>query len=204
MLGTAEVGNLNTRRIDLSAGTADCDNALLVTSAVGNQTCLGAKAVNAVNDVIEFFCHQGFEIFNGEKFFYGVDLAMRIDLLNAPGHYLHLGHTEGVGQGMQLPVDVGFGNVVKIDQCDIPDGTACQCLDCPGANTANTQHADMCLRESRQCLLAVESADAGEAAFKIDAAGSHFRVGCTHVRKHTRKRLCLSVPCTYNVINGTD
>src|SRR5210317_2040745 len=122
MLGATEVCYLYACRVNLAAGTADRDYPQLVASAVCNQPSLGTKTVNAVDDVVIFFCHQDSDIFNAEKLLYGVDLTMRIYLLNPFGHDLHLGLAKCVAECMQLPVYIGFGNMVEVDQRELANG----------------------------------------------------------------------------------
>ena len=193
MFGATEIGNPDAGRVCLAAGTPHGNDATLVASAVSDQPGLGAKTVNAVDDVSKIFCHQGVQVFNGEEILNGRYLACRIDLQHTLGHHLYLGHAQGAGQCVQLTVDIGLGDMVQVDQCQLANGAACQCFGRPRAHATDTQHTDMCLPESCQCLLAIESANAGEAAFEV-------RVSCVHGMKTYQKTPVFDGASAYNVV----
>ena len=83
---------------------------------MGNQRGLDPEAVNAVNDMVIVRMQQSREILLGEEVLDGRDATTGIDLADTRRHDVHLGHAERAGQGVQLAVDIGFGDMVEIDQ----------------------------------------------------------------------------------------
>ena len=110
---------------------------------------------------------QHFKIIYCEEVLDGGHLARRVDLLNAGSHDLYLGLAKGIIQRRTLPVDIGFGYMIHVDQGDVTNGRACQRLGCPGTHAANTQHAHPCRHEPCYCLPAIQTPDATETAFNV-------------------------------------
>lgn len=167
MFRAAEIGDPDAGRVCLSAGTPDRDDAQAVAPAPGDESRLGSKAVDAIDDVIMMAAQQGLEIIHREKILDGRHPAQRVDLLNAFGHDPDLGLAQGRVQGRALPVDIGFGNVIHVDQGEVTDGRTCQCLGGPGTHAANPQHTHMGSPEPCQCRLTIQAADAAETAFQV-------------------------------------
>ena len=208
MFGAAQVGDTNPRRIDLPAGATDCDHPDASAPAMGDQRGLDAETVDAVNDVVVVRVQQVREIIEGEKVLDCRDTTIGVDLSDARRHDLHLGHTERAGQGVQLAVDVGFGDVIEIDQREAADGRARQGLDRPGTDAADANDADVRFPESFQGAIPVETTCAAEAAFGIRRTavlfpGAHEIDHTVRGAEHTRKRLGLSAPSSYNPVHGT-
>ena len=116
VLGVAEVGDADAGRVGLAAGPADRDQAHLVAPAPGDERGLDTEAVDAVDDMVIVRMQQSREILQGEEVLDGRDATIGIDLPDTRRHDLHLGHAERVGQGVQLAVDIGFGDMVEIDK----------------------------------------------------------------------------------------
>jgi hypothetical protein len=55
---------------------------------------------------------------------------------------------------MHLPIDIGFGNVIKVNQGQGPDTMAGQGFGCPGAHPANTDNGHMRLT---QCSISIHT-----------------------------------------------
>ena len=163
MFGAAEVGDLYTGRIDLTTCTPYGNHADLVTFAVGNQCSLDSKSVYAIDDVAIGVARQDVEVVERQVFLDGMYPAVRVDLQDTFCHHLDLGHSQRPGQGMQLTIDIGLGNVVEINKRDFTNGRACQCLCRPGTHATDADNADMRLPECFQRTLAVEAANAAKA-----------------------------------------
>ena len=72
-----------------------------------------------------------------------MDYAGWIDQANPLAHGLDLGLTQGRTQRMHLSVDIGFGNMVHIDQCQAANAAACKCLRGPRADATNANDGNM-------------------------------------------------------------
>lgn len=182
MLGAGEVRDPNPGRVGLAARAPHGDDALALASAMRDQPCLGAVAVDTVNDVVVLAGKTGGQVVDRDEFLDGIDRAVGIDLPDTFPHHLYLGHAQGGGQGMQLAIDIRLGYVVEVDQRQLSDGRACQCLGRPRADPADTQHADMGAAKAHQCRLSIEARDTAEAPFGIGGRYRTFVRGLGHVR----------------------
>ena len=68
---------------------------------------------------------------------------------------------------MHLAVDVRLGDVIEIDQGDLPQPASGQRLCGPGADAADANHTGVRALETTERLLAVELREAAEAASRI-------------------------------------
>ena len=95
-------------------------------------------------------------------------LALRVDLRDALAHRFHLGLPDGRLERVDLPIDVGLGDVVEVDQREAPDAAARQRLDRPGTDPADAGHDDVRRANRRGARHAVEAFKPSEAALRID------------------------------------
>lgn len=73
-----------------------------------------------------------------------------------------LGLADGIAHGLDLAIDVRFGNIVQIDQGQAADGAARQRFDDPGADAAHADHAHVGGAETVQCGGAIQAGNAAE------------------------------------------
>lgn len=76
---------------------------------------------------------------------------------------------------MDLPIDVGLGNVIEIDQRHPANAATRKRLGHPGAHAANPDNAHVRGGESRQRSGTVQTRDAAKTACKIDIGFRHVR-----------------------------
>ena len=69
--------------------------------------------------------------------------ACWIDMRNAFPHGMYFGLPQSGIERMNLAVDVGLCNMVKVNQCQMGHTAARQCFSGPGANTAETDDDDV-------------------------------------------------------------
>jgi hypothetical protein len=72
-----------------------------------------------------------------------MNFAIRINLCNSFSHGFYLGHTKGRTKGMNLPIDVGLGDVIHVQETNFTDPTAGQRLSSPGTYAANSNDRHM-------------------------------------------------------------
>ena len=63
---------------------------------------------------------------------------------------------------MDLAVDIGDAEVIKVDEGEFSDSRACEGFGDPGTNPAQTNDHGVATGEFFECGLAVETCDAGE------------------------------------------
>jgi hypothetical protein len=80
---------------------------------------------------------------------------------------------------MDLPIDIGFCNVIEVNQGQGPNTMAGQGFGCPGANSANTDNGHMRLT---QCSIRFHTKQAHESAKATlclaDVIDVHTRLNC--------------------------
>ena len=68
---------------------------------------------------------------------------------------------------MDLPVDVGFGDMVQVDQRQRADAAARQRLHRPRADAAQAGHGDVGILQARGRLLSIQTRKTAEAAVEV-------------------------------------
>ncbi len=107
-----------------------------------------------------------------DELVHAVNHQLRIDLQQALGHGVHLGHTQRVAQRMRLAVDIGRGDMVQINQRQLANRAARQRLGRPRADAAHANHADMRMAKARQRRLAIQPANAAKRRAQSSGADS--------------------------------
>jgi hypothetical protein len=64
---------------------------------------------------------------------------------------------------MELTIDIGDANLVKVDEGDSANGGADERFDCPGADAAESNDRDVAFAESFECFGAIKAGDSTEA-----------------------------------------
>ena len=85
-------------------------------TTIRNQGGLGFHIVNGVNHIVVVSTadHQ-IKIIGTDKIFNLMNLASGIDQGNAFGQSTDLGLSNGTAQGLNLAIDIRFGDVIKIN-----------------------------------------------------------------------------------------
>ena len=130
---------------------------------------LGPYLVACVNDGIDRLRQHRRPVVTVDKFLDARDDTSGVDAGNTFTHGLHLGLSYGVVHGMHLAIDIGFGDVVQIDQCQATHATACQRLCTPRADTTDADNGHMRCAYARSRCDPEQSLHATEAAREICA-----------------------------------
>jgi hypothetical protein len=171
LLGTRQITDRDTCRVDLPAGTTDGEQRNLLLTAVHDQCCLRARIINGVDDEIKSSRHDQFgHIIGINEFLDRRHHALRIDLRDTLLQRDHLCHTQRLRQRMQLTVHIRLRQMVEINHRDVADCAARQSLHDPGAHTTDADHADARSAEPLQAGRAVQTRDAAEATLDIHVA----------------------------------
>ena len=93
---------------------------------MSRQRHLGARVVDGIEHRVAVVFQQLRYILRRDEILDRAHLAVGIDKTNARGHCRNLGLAEGVTEGVQLAVDIGFSDVVEVDQRKMADGVACE------------------------------------------------------------------------------
>ena len=72
---------------------------------------------------------------------------------------------------MNLPVDVGLGNVVEVDQRELSDAAAREGFDSPRTNSADAYHQHMRFFDAGRAHYAVQPLEPAEPATEVGVAG---------------------------------
>lgn len=180
-----EVCNFQLVRQALAAGRARSNEQGCVASRPGGHGAFGADLITGVNDAVYLSALQdGRPIAWLHEFLNTMHVAGGMNAGNTLAHGLHLGLTQRGIERVNLPVDVGFGNVVQVDQRKAPNAAARQCFGCPGADAADTDDGDVSLADtvgSRRTVEAIKSTKPApqvcscvSGTDRADRLGAHF------------------------------
>ena len=134
---------------------------------MGRHRDLCAHVVDGINDHIET-AEQFAHVLGRKKIIDLCHPAQRIDPANPLAHGRHLGLAKSGIERMGLTVDVRLGNMIEIDQRQMPNAAARERLDHPGPHAANANNTDRRRTQTRKRLVAIEASDTAEAALDID------------------------------------
>mgnify|MGYP000906864901 FL=1 len=180
-----EVCNFQLVRQALAAGRARGNEQGFVATRPGSHGSFGVDLITGVNDAVYLRALQdGWPIAWLHEFLNTMHVAGGVNTGNTLAHGLHLGLTHRGIECVNLPVDVGFGNVVQVDQRKAPNAAARQCFGCPGADAADTDNGDVSLGDtggSRRTVEAIKSTKPApqvcscvSGTDRADRLGAHF------------------------------
>ncbi len=76
-------------------------------------------------------------------------------------------HANGAAEGGQLAVDVGFGNVIEVDQGECANAATRQGFHCPRTYATHANDANMRSGEAVKCRFTVSADDAAKPTANI-------------------------------------
>lgn len=170
-MGSGEVVDFDLRGILSAAGSSTGDHGNFVIPAGGEEMNFGAGGIDGVEDDVGFFLQQNFvrgalavERLPDNYFDFRVDGAKAI------GEDGGFGFADGLGDSVDLTVDIGNAEIIEVDEGEISNSRTCQGLSDPGTHTAETDNHGVAVGEILKDSLAVESADSSET---IEVVVSH-------------------------------
>ncbi len=162
--GTGQVFGTQLQGVGTATRGAADDDGLFAGHTPGYQRSLGGHGVDGVDDDVGTGRNQRVFGAGFDEIVHQVQGDVRRDVADAGSHGLDLGSTQRAGQRVNLAVDVGFGHVVEIDQCEGADAAAGHRLCSPGTDTADADDHGVRLPQAFAPFTAVDTADGGEAA----------------------------------------
>lgn len=131
IVGPAEIRDFNTGRVGQSPRPAGGDNRDLAAATKSDHGRLELDAVDGIDDIVVTSCKVALEIIAGNEVIDKFYLAIGIDRTDAIRHGANLLLSEGAVKGVELAIDIGWADVVVIDQCQTAYRGARQGLDRP-------------------------------------------------------------------------
>lgn len=166
VFGARQIGHADARRIAPATGGSGGHHWNVLGAAMRNQGRLGAAIVDGIEHGIAAWQPLRDVVYGNEIIDFG-QLAKWIDCPDTCRHGAHLGLAISALQSVNLPVGVGLGNVIEIDQRQLADTATRQRFGGPGANAADADDANMRRAQARQGACAIEAIDAAETARKV-------------------------------------
>ncbi|CRD97861.1 Uncharacterised protein [Bordetella pertussis] len=166
-----EVAGAQRQRVGLAAGAAAQQQRHAALARVQDHGDLGRRLVGAVDDRGIGTAQHLHHVIGRDEFVDTGHGAGRVDLADALRHGLDLGLPQRVRQRMDLAVDVGFGDMVQVDQGQGAHAATRQRFGGPGADAAQARHRDMGPAQGGRRIRAIQTGQAAEAAFGIGLAG---------------------------------
>src|SRR5574344_1472205 len=138
----------------------------LATRPLGHRQ-LGIELIACINNRMHTLWQKLRPVLGCDEIVHGRDHTPRMNVGNARLHRQHLGFAYGVGHSLDLSIDIRFGHMIQIDQCQTPDATACQCLSHPRANATDSHHGNMRCGNPRSPYSAIQTLQTTKPALKI-------------------------------------
>ena len=174
LLRFRQIAHGDQGRVRLPARAADGQHGNVARAAIRDHGRFRLGIVDGVDQVVEIApAQQLLQVIRGNKILDLRDLAKRVDQFDALGQGCYLGLADGVAHGLDLAIDVRFGNIIEVDQGQAADGAARQRFDDPGTDAAHADHTDVRGAEACQRGGAVQAGNAAETPFKIDLGQVH-------------------------------
>ena len=174
LLRFRQIAHGDQGRVRLPARAANGQHGNVARTAIRDHGRLGLGIVDGVDQVVEIApAQQLLQIIGGNKILDLRDLAQGVDQLDTFGQGRDLGLADGVAHGLDLAIDIRFGNIVEVDQGQAADGAARQRFDDPGTDAAHADDTHMGGAETLQRGGAVQAGNAAETPVKIDLGQVH-------------------------------
>lgn len=91
---------------------------LRLAAQMRDERCLHKRLVDSIHNPMTARRNACIEVVRGKKSVVQLQPNPRADIRKTLRHRLDLGHAEGGVQGMHLPVEIGQGNMVHVDQAE--------------------------------------------------------------------------------------
>lgn len=176
-VGPGEVIHMQCGRVGLAACCARNHDGDAAAATPDNKGNLGVDIVGTVKHKVRGVGHQASNVVACQEVVNQRSSNAWIDATGAVSKDTDLAAAERVGEGRELTIDVAGDQHVHVDQGQMPDAGSRQGLNGPGANTASAGDQDVCLLVKGKGFVAVESADASEAALVIVFGNVSIHVG---------------------------
>lgn len=163
----AEVVDLDFVRQAFAAGCTNADEARLLTQGPSCHDCLGTNLIARIDDGVDPGWQESRPVFRLDKLLNALHNTVRVDLRDTFPHGLHLGLPQRGIERMNLPVDVGFGDVIEVDQRQAAHTAACQGLNRPGPHATDTDNGNVCGTDTLRARRTAETIQATEAPRKV-------------------------------------
>ena len=165
--GLDQVGHFDTLGFALATGGPDADQRAAFAQAPGGQRGLGLDLIAGVDQNIHRGGQQRWPVGRGDEVLHAVHLAARMDGGDALAQRRHLGLAQRVVQRLHLAVDVGFGDLVQVEQHQLCHATACQGLNRPRPDPTQPHDGDAGCAQAAVTRVAVQAAQAAETALQV-------------------------------------
>ena len=169
MGGAGQVVNIDLMSEPFAAGCTHSNKKGPGAQGPGRHVGLGIDLITGINHRVYPIGQQGRPVIGVNELFNAMDLAGRVEGVDAFPHGKHLGLSNGRVQRLNLAVDVGFTHVVKVDQRQLGNAAACQCFSSPRANTTYTDHGNMRAGNAVGTSFAIQPGQAGKAEVHAQA-----------------------------------
>ena len=143
MRGQTQISLLHLIGMPFSTSGAHSDHGFLLRQSPRSHSHFGTHLISGIDEDIGLRGKQMWCILGRDEFIDGADHAFGMDQGNALLHGQHFGLTQSRGERMQLPIDVGFGHLIEIEQADATHAAAGQGFCGPGTDAADANDRDV-------------------------------------------------------------
>ena len=142
-LGFGDVRNFKLGWIQLVSGAHGADHGNAALHGGLNQAQFAGDQINGIYDKVTGLPEESFLVFFVVQLRDRDDAAVRINIPDSFRHYIGLPEADCGMQGTELPIDIGYGNGIVVNQGQGADACAGKPLGSIAAYAANPKDHDM-------------------------------------------------------------
>jgi hypothetical protein len=120
---------------------------------------LGLELITGIDHRVRRLAQKAWPVVRSGKFFNAADITQRIYPGNPLAHGLHLGLTQRVAYRMDLAIDVGFRDMVKVNKRQSANAASGKRFCRPGTDTANAHHCHVRITYLLGACAAIKAVD---------------------------------------------
>ena len=157
-----ELGDGDARRVQFQCSTHGGEETCRGSGGVANQKCLVCQRVDGINDVVKFIEIIGIRRLCVIASVDGTHVCFRVDGQQMFAQGIHFDLSDGQGGSHELAVDVARLYFVGIDDGEVCDAGAHECLGTPTSHSSHSEENHFLLGEQGSGVIAQQAVYTGK------------------------------------------
>ena len=157
-----ELGDGDARRVQFQCSTHGGEETCRGAGGVANQKCLVCQRVNGIDDVVKFIEIIGIRRLCVIASVDGTHVCFRVDGQQMFAQGIHFDLSDGQGGSHELAVDVARLHFVGIDDGEVRDAGAHECLGTPTSHSSHSEENHFLLGDQGSGVIAQQAVYTGK------------------------------------------
>ena len=157
-----ELGDGDARRVQFQCSTHGGEETCRGAGGVANQKCLVCQRVDGIDDVVKFIEIIGIRRLCVIASVDGTHVCFRVDGQQMFAQGIHFDLSDGLGGSHELAVDVARLHFVGIDDGEMRDAGAHECLGTPTSHSSHSEENHFLLGEQGSGVIAQQAVYTGK------------------------------------------